>query len=72
MGPVVYALIVIICIIYMATLSRPQFTHLTDEERGAWVAQSVEHLTLDFSSGHDPRGTGSSSRLGSVLSVEPA
>ena len=20
---------------------------------GAWVAQSVEHLTLDFSSGHD-------------------
>ena len=22
---------------------------------GAWVAQSVEHPTLDFSSGHDPR-----------------
>ena len=21
--------------------------------RGAWVAQSVKHLTLDFSSGHD-------------------
>ena len=23
--------------------------------RDGWVAQSVEHLTLDFSSGHDPR-----------------
>ena len=23
-------------------------------KRGAWVAQFVEHLTLDFSSGHDP------------------
>ena len=26
--------------------------------RGAWVAQSVELLTLDFSSGHDPRVVG--------------
>ena len=24
-----------------------------DETRGAWVAQSVGHLTLDFSSGHN-------------------
>ena len=23
------------------------------KSRGAWVAQSVEHLTLDFRSGHD-------------------
>ena len=28
--------------------------------RGAWVAQSVKHLTLDFGSGHDPRVVGSS------------
>ena len=25
----------------------------TLDMRGAWVAQSVKHLTLDFSSGHD-------------------
>ena len=31
--------------------------------RGAWVAQPVEHPTLDFGSGHDPRV---------VLSLEPA
>ena len=44
-------------------------THVEDEESrfhslslstkslcvGAWVAQSVEHLTLDFISGHDLR-----------------
>ena len=40
--------------------------------QGAWVAQSVEHLTLDFGSVHDPRVMGSSPKLGSVLSVEPA
>ena len=39
---------------------------------GAWVAQSVERLTLDFSSGHDLRVMGSSPALGSVLSMEPA
>ena len=35
------------------------------------MAQSVEHLTLDFSPGHDPRVMGSSPMLGSelVLSV---
>ena len=36
------------------------------------MAQSVEHLTLDFSSGHDPRVMGLSPKTGSVLSVEPA
>ena len=35
------------------------------------MAQSVERLTLDFSSGHDPRVLGSSPMSGSVLSVEP-
>ena len=25
------------------------------QKEGAWVAQLVEHLTLNFSSGHDPR-----------------
>ena len=40
--------------------------------RGAWAAQSVEHPTLDFSSGHDPRVVGSSPTSGSVLSMEPA
>ena len=33
---------------------------------GAWVAQSVERLTLDFSSGHDLRVVGSSPALGSA------
>ena len=28
--------------------------------RGAWVAQSVKHLTLDFGLGHDLRVVGSS------------
>ena len=36
------------------------------------MAQSVEHSTLDFSSGHDPRVVGSSPILGSMLNVEPA
>ena len=36
------------------------------------MAQSVEHLTLDFGSGHDPRVMGLSSASGSVLSVELA
>ena len=39
---------------------------------GTWVAQSVEHPTLDFDSGHDPRVMGSSPALGPVLSMEPA
>ena len=36
----------------------------------AWLAQSVERLTLDFSSGHDPRVMGSSPKSRSALSVE--
>ena len=42
------------------------------EKWGAWVAQSVEHPTLDFGSGHDLRLVKSSPMLGSALSVEPA
>ena len=34
------------------------------------MAQSVEYLTLDFSSGHDPRFVGSNHELGSVLTVQ--
>ena len=37
-----------------------------------WLAQSMERLTLDFGSGHDPRVTESSSALGSALDIEPA
>ena len=40
--------------------------------RGAWVAQSVEHLTLDLGSGHDPKVVGSSPVSGSIPTVEPA
>ena len=40
--------------------------------RGAWVAQLVGHLTLDFDSGHDPRVVGLSPTPGSMPSVEPA
>ena len=39
---------------------------------GAWVAQSVNHLSLDFGSGHDLRSVRSSSMSGSVRNVEPA
>ena len=28
--------------------------HIYMEAWGAWVTQSVEHLTLDFGSGHNP------------------
>ena len=44
----------------------------TNQRRGTWVAQAVKHLTLDFSSGHDPHVVGSSPTSGSVLSMEPA
>ena len=36
------------------------------------MAQSVEHPTLDFSSGHDPRFLGLKPVWGSMLSVEAA
>jgi len=38
--------------------------------RGAWVAQSVDHLTLDLGSGPDLGVTGSSPKSGSALSEE--
>ena len=37
-----------------------------------WVAQSVEHPTLDFSWDHDPKVVGSSPMPGPVLGMEPA
>ena len=40
--------------------------------QGAKVAQLVEHLALDFGSGHDPRVVGSSPTSGSILYVKPA
>ena len=36
------------------------------------MGQSVEHLTLDFCSGHNLTVVGSSPEFGSVLAVEPA
>ena len=39
---------------------------------GAWVAQSVKHLTLDFGSGHDLRVMRLSPSLGSTLGMESA
>ena len=39
---------------------------------GAWMALSVKHLTLDFSSGHDLRVMKLSLGSGSTLSVELA
>lgn len=38
--------------------------------QGAWMAQLVEYLSLDFGC-HDPRFMGSRLALGSSLSVEP-
>ena len=40
--------------------------------KGTWVAQSVKHLTLDFSSGHDLGFVGSRLVLRSVLSGKSA
>ena len=47
-------------------------TLITKYVWGSWVAQLVEHPTLDFGLGHDPMVMGSNPLLGSVLSVEPA
>ena len=41
-----------------------------DAFTGAWVAQSVDHLTLDYSSGYDPKVMGLSPESGSTLRVE--
>ena len=38
---------------------------------GVWVAQSVKHLTLDFSPGLDLTILSSSSVLGSALDMKP-
>ena len=43
---------------------------MTVEVKGAWVAQSVEHWTPDFGSGHDARVVRLSPSLGSALSME--
>lgn len=40
--------------------------------RGTWVAQSVKHLTLGFSSGHDLRVVRLNLESGSALDMEPA
>ena len=45
---------------------------LQDRRRSAWVALLVEHLTLDFSPGHDRRIVGLSPELGSMLSMQSA
>ena len=53
------------------TCSSLQSVKVKSEGSGdTWVAQSVEHRTLDFGSGHDPRVVGSSPHvLGSMLSM---
>ena len=42
------------------------------QDGGAYVAQSVRHLTLDFGSDHDLGVVGLSPTSGTVLSVESA
>ena len=39
--------------------------------RGTWMAQSVDHPTLDFGSGYDLAVVRLRPMLGSVLSTEP-
>ena len=53
-------------------LNDSPYDNITIKLWGAWVAYSVEHLTLDFGSDHDPRVVGSSPTSGSMLSVKPA
>ena len=48
-----------------------KYCYNSTTNRDDWVAQLVEHPTLDFSSGHDPRVMGSSPVSGSTLNVEP-
>ena len=43
------------------------YSAINRKKVGLLVAQSVKHLTLDFSLGHDPRDAGSSPESGSVL-----
>ena len=51
---------------------RERETNQETDSWSAWVAQSVECLTLHFSSGRDPRVMRSIPVLGSILSVESA
>lgn len=41
-----------------------------NQKKGAWMAQSTEHLTLGFCSGHALRIVGLSPESGSALSIE--
>ena len=56
--------------VLQATFNGVEFKN--NSKGGAWVTQSVEHLTLDFSSGHDPRVVASRATWGSVLSMRLA
>ena len=55
--------------------SQDRITHVLEFKRslycGMWVAQSVEHLTLGFGSGHDSRVVGSGSALDVDLAWGP-
>ena len=48
------------------------FFKILEVTRGAWVAQWVGCLTLDFGSGYDLKVMRSSPTLGSTPSVEPS
>ena len=48
-----------------------RFLIKTLPSRAAWVAQSVNHLTLDFGSGHDLRVMRLSPAVVFVLGMEP-
>ena len=48
------------------------FVYIWNKKRGALVAYSVKHLTLDLGSGHDLRVVRLSSVMGSALGVESA
>ena len=46
--------------------------YLKSADRGAWVAQSMKHLVLEFGSGYDPKAMRSSPTLDSRISGESA
>ena len=50
----------------------PTSTKQKSQFQGAWVAQSVKHLTPDFGSDHDLPVMRSSPKPGSMLSEESA
>ena len=52
-------------------LSALHFPYVKKKMAGTWMAQLVEHLTLDLSSGPDLRVMSLSPTLGSVLGVKP-